>query len=285
LPSETYSDLGDALYREYSIPQGRWLSPDRAGLAAVDPSNPQSWNRYAYVLNNPLANVDPDGEDYYLLGGAACDDNPDLCDKQGYLLDQNGNRQVVTDQQVANGEVQLTEGAGGVTNITISGEGTFQGQFFDNTPYSIDVNGAPGSAAAAVGLNFLFALDNMANDFFAPIVGFRPSYMQNIPPGTVGNAAAAGQLLAMALPLGPEGEGQALTRGGRKVLGGLVGMAEKTVAEAIIERGGGGSQVAYVASWLQQKTLAEVANLAAGNDREAVTAIKIVKNAARLAEK
>ena len=125
----------------------------------------------------------------------------------------------------------------------------------------------------------------MANDFFAPIVGWRPSYMQNIPPGTVGGAAAAGQLLALALPMGPGGEGQALTRGGRKVLGGLVGMAEKTVAEAIIERGGGGSQVAYVVTWLQQKTLAEVANLAAGGDSEAVTAIKIVKNAARLAEK
>ena len=28
---------------------GRWLSPDPAGLSAVDPSNPQSWNRYVYV--------------------------------------------------------------------------------------------------------------------------------------------------------------------------------------------------------------------------------------------
>jgi hypothetical protein len=27
----------------------------------VDPRNPQSWNRYAYVLNNPLALVDPLG--------------------------------------------------------------------------------------------------------------------------------------------------------------------------------------------------------------------------------
>ena len=37
------------------------MHPDPAGLAAVDPSNPQSWNRYAYVLNNPLRLVDPQG--------------------------------------------------------------------------------------------------------------------------------------------------------------------------------------------------------------------------------
>jgi RHS repeat-associated protein len=41
--------------------QGRWVSPDPAGLAAVDPTNPQSWNRYAYVLNSPLLFVDPQG--------------------------------------------------------------------------------------------------------------------------------------------------------------------------------------------------------------------------------
>ena len=46
--------------REYG-PQGRWASPDPAGLAAVDPTNPQSWNRYAYVLNNPLVFDDPLG--------------------------------------------------------------------------------------------------------------------------------------------------------------------------------------------------------------------------------
>jgi RHS repeat-associated protein len=35
--------------REYSI-QGRWPSPDPAGLASASPSNPQSWNRYAFWL-------------------------------------------------------------------------------------------------------------------------------------------------------------------------------------------------------------------------------------------
>jgi hypothetical protein len=32
---------------------------DPTGLNAVDLSNPQSWNRYAYALNNPLSNTDP----------------------------------------------------------------------------------------------------------------------------------------------------------------------------------------------------------------------------------
>ena len=37
------------------------ISPDRAGLSVANPANPQSWNRYAYVMNNPLSNVDPTG--------------------------------------------------------------------------------------------------------------------------------------------------------------------------------------------------------------------------------
>lgn len=50
--------------RQLRSSQGRWLSPDPAGLAAVNFANPQSWNRYAYVANNPLAAVDPNGLKY-----------------------------------------------------------------------------------------------------------------------------------------------------------------------------------------------------------------------------
>jgi RHS repeat-associated protein len=53
--------LYDTPNRELHPGQGRWLSPDPAGLSVVDPTNPQSWNRYAYVINNPLSNVDPTG--------------------------------------------------------------------------------------------------------------------------------------------------------------------------------------------------------------------------------
>jgi RHS repeat-associated protein len=55
-----FPELYDFPAREYSI-QGRWSSPDPAGMSAVDPTNPQTWNRYAYVGNNPLAYIDPSG--------------------------------------------------------------------------------------------------------------------------------------------------------------------------------------------------------------------------------
>jgi RHS repeat-associated protein len=58
--SDTTPGDFDFLYREYSN-QGRWASPDPAGLAAVDPTTPQSWNRYSYVTNNPLRYIDPLG--------------------------------------------------------------------------------------------------------------------------------------------------------------------------------------------------------------------------------
>jgi RHS repeat-associated protein len=53
--------LDDFTYRRYSPGQGRWISPDPAALSAVNPSNPQSWNRYAYVVNSPLTATDPLG--------------------------------------------------------------------------------------------------------------------------------------------------------------------------------------------------------------------------------
>jgi len=53
------TDTGPTLYRTYSFSKGRWLSPDPAGLAAVDLTNPQSLNRYAYVLNKPTTLTDP----------------------------------------------------------------------------------------------------------------------------------------------------------------------------------------------------------------------------------
>lgn len=56
--SESSNDNFKARY--YGSSMGRFLSPDPLGGHFM---NPQSLNRYAYVHNNPLAMVDPTGED------------------------------------------------------------------------------------------------------------------------------------------------------------------------------------------------------------------------------
>jgi hypothetical protein len=61
----------------YSPNFGRWLSPDPIGKAAVKLDDPQTWNMYAYVRNNPTTLTDPTG-----LYTANCNDDVKNCAKQ-----------------------------------------------------------------------------------------------------------------------------------------------------------------------------------------------------------
>ena len=56
--------------RYFSGAQGRFNSPDQP-FAGQHPEDPQSWNLYAYALNNPLRFVDPNGRCTELLTRAA----------------------------------------------------------------------------------------------------------------------------------------------------------------------------------------------------------------------
>jgi RHS repeat-associated protein len=60
--------------RKNTVVEGRWLSPDPAGLAAVDLTHPQTFNKYGYVSNNPLNNVDPLGLKCFFGSGDDCGD-------------------------------------------------------------------------------------------------------------------------------------------------------------------------------------------------------------------
>ena len=74
-PRDSDTGLDPTPNRMYTSGYGRWLSPDPLG---GDILNPQSLNRYAYVLNNPTNLVDPTG----------------LCDLYNYSYtstDENGN--------------------------------------------------------------------------------------------------------------------------------------------------------------------------------------------------
>ncbi|MCZ2076118.1 MAG: RHS repeat-associated core domain-containing protein, partial [Bryobacterales bacterium] len=64
---ETGLDYFGARY--YSGAQGRFTSVDPSMLSTVL-SNPQTWNRYTYALNNPLRYVDPNGELWVASGDA-----------------------------------------------------------------------------------------------------------------------------------------------------------------------------------------------------------------------
>jgi RHS repeat-associated protein len=52
--------------RYYSSAQGRFTGVDPENYQArLTPSDPQSWNAYAYTNNNPLRRVDPDGKGWW----------------------------------------------------------------------------------------------------------------------------------------------------------------------------------------------------------------------------
>jgi RHS repeat-associated protein len=81
--TESGNDYFGARY--YASSMGRFLSPDWSAKEEPVPyaklDNPQTLNLYAYVLNNPLSKVDPDGHDFWdkvgnLLHGKGWVDTP-----------------------------------------------------------------------------------------------------------------------------------------------------------------------------------------------------------------
>src|SRR5229473_7305396 len=69
---DTESGLDNFGARYNSSSMGRFMTPDPL-LNSGRPWAPQSWNRYAYALNNPLNIVDPTGL-YDLVNNCASDD-------------------------------------------------------------------------------------------------------------------------------------------------------------------------------------------------------------------
>ena len=63
----------------YASSYGRFNTPDRyqaSASGANDPTTPQTWNRYAYVLGDPVNHTDRRG---MYLDADECIDNPDAC--------------------------------------------------------------------------------------------------------------------------------------------------------------------------------------------------------------
>ena len=78
LEHDAESGTEHAQFRNYASAQGRWLSPDPY-LGSHRLSNPQSFNRYAYALNNPMSFIDPAG----LEDEQGCGSDDDGCGGDG----------------------------------------------------------------------------------------------------------------------------------------------------------------------------------------------------------
>jgi len=61
LQYDSETGMSHTLNRQYPIQLGRWLTPDPSGKNAVGPADPQTWNMYGYVRNNPTTLTDPTG--------------------------------------------------------------------------------------------------------------------------------------------------------------------------------------------------------------------------------
>jgi RHS repeat-associated protein len=107
---DTESGLDYFGARYMSSSMGRFMSPDPGWYLQADVKNPQSWNQYSYVLNNPLINTDPDGRECVWDDGSydSADDkqtgNAEGCSSQGgtYVPPANFENSLLTNGQMSN---------------------------------------------------------------------------------------------------------------------------------------------------------------------------------------
>lgn len=98
---DSESGLDDFGARYYSSNSGRFISVDPS-LISVRPEDPQSWNRYSYALNNPLAYTDPNGKWSTAVHNRIIDDvfESILSDHERSAI-KVGSREVDTDQSMS----------------------------------------------------------------------------------------------------------------------------------------------------------------------------------------
>ena len=123
--------LDNYLARFMASGQGRFLSPDPDN-AGADPTDPQSWNGYSYVVNNPLNSVDPTGLDTCYVDGSPID-----CSAVQQLVNSGAAVQCPNNQCVGYSSTYgfLFYGAFGNTSgyTTLGGQGTGDQSFSEIT--------------------------------------------------------------------------------------------------------------------------------------------------------
>jgi RHS repeat-associated protein len=155
--------------RYYSSIMGRFLTPDPSGASAADPSNPNSWNVYAYTEGDPINFYDPDG-----LATSNCGDSS--FEYNGRVIGTVSQALKLTADVTILAETEFTEaGHGSGTNSTA--EEDMIGEVVMNRwalvngywnlypashrpPLNVSIWGSPGGGIASIVQNGQFAVWN-----------------------------------------------------------------------------------------------------------------------------
>ncbi len=145
--------LYDFPYREMHNIQGRWLSPDPAGINAAAPTIPQSWNRYSYVMNDPLRFVDPTGMACVYSGRG------DISDPSNYYDDNSGGQTCADAFASASETVNVFGGPNAavqevqdVVTAFLTGEASVEVIYGPQDPFVLDFQKSAGMDAILSGI-------------------------------------------------------------------------------------------------------------------------------------
>ncbi len=165
--------------RYYSSALGRWTSPDEP-FADQHPEDPQSWNMYGYVRNNPLRSIDPDGKDAWdIVNGAF---NAIRSDNAFGAGRQTGNSDFQLGQKIGDGVafvqggLQIIAGVGGDAGgglVTATGIGVPAGVPVMAVSTAVGMDGVGVAGTAADNL-IVAASSTSTNRGEAPLVGSNP---------------------------------------------------------------------------------------------------------------
>ena len=99
--------------REYNDGLGRWMTPDPGGRKVVKLDNPQTWNMYAYVTDNPTTLNDPGGLAANVCTNrkaAVCTELPQSKPAEALAEQQNGAQGKIKGAKAAEAGVLATAG-------------------------------------------------------------------------------------------------------------------------------------------------------------------------------
>ncbi len=266
---DTESGLDYFEARYYGSSMGRFMSPDEPFIGS-DPADPQSWNLYSYVRNNPLTRIDPDGHDCIYADGQGggtlqrgdCTNAGGKDDNGVYVnghVDENSFRYNANNN--SSSFSYTPDGAGPGT----IGVGTLQGP---------NLNGGfePGSLAAGVfGAQSASTWNNAAGTVNA-VAGFEMDIMAPWAGAAVncmGGGSKVGCAANMALAVLPAGGEM---RAGRQL---LQASRELTAAEYISKNLKGGINAVFPGQF-KGMAIKEIEAAAKNGDRAARTAMKLL---------